>query len=257
MLHYVRHCAHPDVPLEQKVAKVHYDGRTASLRIRRWSGWDALAIRQCFDELQYDMPDGAQGAAVKKTYQAIVASGRKPLIIDCGANIGASVRWFAMWYPEAHVIAIEPAPDNFALLRQNTKGLDVDVRHAAIGASDGVAFLVNPRGGDAEMAWQVTSEPSELSVQVLSVKTLLAEKPIDRYVPFLLKIDIEGGEKALFAGDTSAIDLFPLIMMEPHDWMCPGEMVSREFFRFHVDAGREFAMKHENVASLALHRNIK
>jgi hypothetical protein len=30
----------------------------------------------------------------------------------------------------------------------------------------------------------------------------------------------------------------------------PGQHTSQEFFRFHAAAGREFCMKHENVASV-------
>ena len=69
----------------------------------------------------------------------------------------------------------------------------------------------------------------------------------------MLTLDIEGGEKNLFGGDTAAMDAFPLIIMEPHDWMCPGEGTSFSFFRFHAQSGREFAMKHENVASIRVH----
>lgn len=252
-VHYARHRSNPGVPDDLKLTTVHYKDRSASLRLRRWDAGDALAVQQCFDQAQYDMPDGEQGSAVQVLYRSIVASGRKPLIIDCGANIGASVAWFAMRYPEAHVIAIEPAPDNCDLLRQNTAGMDVDVCEAGVAASDGQAFLINNRGG-ATMGWQVTSQPTDRPVQLVSVKKLLAQKPAERYAPFLLKVDIEGSEKMLFSGDTSAIDKFPLIILEPHDWMCPGDLVSREFFRFHVEAEREFAMKHENVASIALSR---
>lgn len=251
----VRRRANPGLPTEQKMVKVRYKACTASLRCRRWDAGDALAIDQCFNQSQYDMPDGDQGIALERMYQSIVASGRKPLILDCGANIGASVRWFAMRYPEAHLIAVEPAPDNCELLRQNTAGLDIDVRQAGIAAVDGRAFLKNERNG-ASMAWHITFEPNDRPVDLLSVKTLLASVSADRYVPFLMKIDIEGGEKSLFAGDTSMIDRFPVIIMEPHDWMYPGDPVSREFFRFHVEAGREFSMKHENVASLALNRPL-
>jgi len=91
---------------------------------------------------------------------------------------------------------------------------------------------------------------------MLTVATLLASKPESLYVPFLLKIDIEGGEKCLFEGDCSAISRFPLIILEPHDWLLPGEGSSLPFFRFHVAAGREFCMKHENIASIDFHSSL-
>ena len=51
---------------------------------------------------------------------------------------------FSARYPEAHIVAVEPAPDNFALLRKNCAGLDVDLREAGIGAVDGTARLSDP-----------------------------------------------------------------------------------------------------------------
>lgn len=247
VVRYVRQRFNGGVPNERKIVKVEYGGKAVLLHVRRWSECDRLALQQCFEDRQYDMPDGKQGEAVERVYRSIVASGRKPLVVDCGANIGASARWFGMRYPESHIVAIEPAPDNVQLLRVNTAGLDIDVRQAGIASEDGTAYLVNRFGG-AEMGWQVTSEASDLPVQLVSVQTLLDDKA--GYTPFLLKLDIEGAEKTLFSGDNSAIDRFPMIIMEPHDWLHLGEQISREFFRFHVEAGREFAMKHENVASL-------
>jgi hypothetical protein len=40
--------------------------------------------------------------------------------------------------------------------------------------------------------------------------------------------------------------------MEPHDWMFPGQFTSQPFFRYHAAASREFAMKDEIVASIAM-----
>jgi hypothetical protein len=61
---------------------------------------------------------------------------------------------------------------------------------------------------------------------------------------------VEGSEKSVFEGDTGALNSFPLILMEPHDWMLPGRMVFQPFFRFHLAADREFCMKHENIVSI-------
>jgi hypothetical protein len=61
----------------------------------------------------------------------------------------------------------------------------------------------------------------------------------------------------LFRGNWEELNRFPLIIMEPHDWMQPGENISRDFFRFHVENERDLNMKHENIASIALHRSYK
>jgi hypothetical protein len=63
-------------------------------------------------------------------------------------------------------------------------------------------------------------------------------------------VDIEGSEKSLFEGDAGTLNSFPLIIVEPHDWVFPGQMISRPFFHFHLAARREFCMKHENITSI-------
>jgi FkbM family methyltransferase len=248
LVHLGRRAANRNIPTDQIFTRVQYANGPIYIRHGRWSESDALAIRQCFNENQYDLPTGPQGVAVRRAYDAIIASGRQPLIVDCGANIGASVAWFAARYPEAHIIAIEPAPRNFEFLRFNTAGLDVDLREAGIAPSDGQAHL-KLRG---DMGHRTNNRNEGIPVKMISLSTLLLDKPSSRYTPFLIKIDIEGAEQPLFSGDTSCFDLFPLIILEPHDWMIPGELTSQPFFRFHASAGREFCMNHENVASIAL-----
>ena len=56
------------------------------------------------------MPSGAHGALVdNNTSDRCLRSAT--LIIDCGANVGASVAWLSARYPEAHILAVEPAPE--------------------------------------------------------------------------------------------------------------------------------------------------
>ena len=254
VIHLFRRRAHPDVPVDHSIIQVSYGRRRFNIEVRRWSASDRMAVDQCFTDIQYDMPTGAHGVLVERVYQAILASGKRPLIVDCGANIGTSVLWFTARYPEAHIIAVEPSPDNFALLLRNCAGLDADLRQAGIGPSDGTAWL-SDKNGDG-MACRTNENNEGVEIKVLSLETLLASAPSSEYTPFLLKVDIEGAEKGLFTGPPAVLDQFPVIIMEPHDWMFPGEQTSVEFFRFHAQAGREFSMKHENVASIAHHPSL-
>jgi FkbM family methyltransferase len=244
-----RRVAHPEVPNDYEVVNVAYREREFGIVVRRWNASDRMAVDQCFAEAQYDVPWGAHGEHAARLYREIVALGKTPLIVDCGANIGASVLWFSARYPEAHIVAVEPAPDNFALLRRNCAGVNADLRMAGIGGADGVARLSQKFGG--EMGYRVSEESQGVEVAVLSLETLMASKPAHTSAPFLLKVDIEGAEKRMFTGPAAVLDQFPIIIMEPHDWMLPGQQTSVEFFRFHAQAGREFSMRNENVVSIA------
>ena len=65
---------------------------------------DPLVFRQSFVELEYQPLDDVRDVQ---------------LIVDCGANVGYSSAFFLTQFPKAHVIAIEPDPDNFSLLEKN------------------------------------------------------------------------------------------------------------------------------------------
>jgi FkbM family methyltransferase len=254
MIHQARRLVHPDVPIRHAIYKTDCFGKKIAVQHRRDNASDLMAIDQCFTQSQYDMPVGAHGVLIENIYQEIVASGRQPLIIDCGANIGCSVLWFHARYPKAHIVALEPAPDNFELLSANCSGLDVDLRQMGVAATDGRAYLTDTGGGG--MAYRTEVNGNGPEIEMLSLRSLLASKPAERYARFILKIDIEGAEKNLFNENSAMLNEFPLIILEPHDWLLPGQLSSREFFRFHVNAGREFCMKQENVASIAMHSSL-
>lgn len=238
---------HPGKP---GTMRVHQNGQAFSIA-HRGTGADLGAIAQCFDQQQYEIPPARAGYREKADayYGALLAAGRIPLILDCGANIGASALWFHARYPKAHIVAVEPARDNVALLRQNLAGHPIDARAAAIGATDGSTRLSDPGEG----AWGYrTGEDAEggYEVPLVAIATLLAETSLDRFEPFLLKLDIEGAERTLFDADTSPAARFPVIAIEIHDWLFPGERTASGFFRFHAAAGRDFLFHAENVFSL-------
>ena len=46
---------------------------------------------------------------------------KSPFIIDCGSNIGMSVLYFKMIYPNSEILAFEPDKDAFGCLAENIK----------------------------------------------------------------------------------------------------------------------------------------
>jgi len=81
------------------------------------SDWNAIA--QVFDEQEYAIPSKEHDQSIDNFYERCVAQGLRPLIIDCGGNIGAASIWFALRFPLAKVIAIEPEALNCRLLSEN------------------------------------------------------------------------------------------------------------------------------------------
>ena len=212
---------------------------------------DSEVIKQCFGREQYRLPSHLTDydAAADKFAEYVLQNGRQPLIVDCGANIGASALWFSARYPFAAIAAVEPASDNFSILTRNVSRLPL-VRTYLAGVSDqsGMTRLLDCGGG----AWAYRTHPEGKgeNVELLRIRTILEDFPADRFVPFILKIDIEGAEKKLFDADQDALASFPVVIIEPHDWLMPGEKTSQGFFRFHSQQGRDFSYHSENVFSL-------
>ena len=211
---------------------------------------DLSSIHQCLSRQQYNIPEirGDHHDAFEKAYAKIISDGKRPLIIDGGANIGASSIWFATRYPAAHVVAVEPAPDNVALLHRNTAPFDVDVWEAGLGPVEGERILVDTGYGQA--SYRTMAGQQGKTVRIVTLNQILCDKDPARYEPFILKLDIEGGEAGMFDSDSNVGSHFPVIIIELHDWMLPGEKSSASFLRFHVESGRDFLQNGENSFSV-------
>ncbi|CAI5518630.1 unnamed protein product [Closterium sp. Naga37s-1] len=74
---------------------------------------------------------------------------RPSAILDAGANIGLASLVFAMRFPDALIVAVEPARDNFALLQRNVAHLpQILPVNAALWSHDSrIAVTIGVRGG--------------------------------------------------------------------------------------------------------------
>ena len=150
-----------------------------------------------------------------------------PLIIDAGGNIGTSSFYFLKIFPEAFAYVIEPESSNFELLSINlARRANVNLFQGAIGSKTGKAFL--DRRSDC--AHRITDRGDE-HINVIDTASILAEMEPRGAFPFIYKVDIEGSEDDLFAGDISWLQKFPCLVIELHDWMLPFTGNSSNFLR--------------------------
>lgn len=187
---------------------------------------DLSVLREVFGEKAYDLSRHPHVAdRLDRRYRSILASGRRPVVVDCGANIGAATVALAEAWPRAAFVAIEPDPGNAAMARRNLVGTPNNiVLEAAIGSVPGHATL-----SSAGYAWDVQTTRAQAGVPIITIAQALAKVPEGD--PFACKIDIEGFEEDLFARNTDWIDQFAIIMVEPHDWLLPGRRTSRHLQR--------------------------
>jgi FkbM family methyltransferase len=135
---------------------------------------------------------------MRKVYRFASASWR-PLVLDCGANVGLATLFFKRLYPEAVIIAFEPDPRAFALLCRNVEANGLSnvmlVNKALAEGEGGVDLFLDPENPLAtSMRRERVSERSRpVRVEATALSTF-----VDGDVDFL-KIDVEGGEFVILA----------------------------------------------------------
>jgi FkbM family methyltransferase len=213
----------------------------------RGSQADLGVFEQIFVAQDYSLGRLRRGRELVQRYEAILSEGKTPIIIDAGANIGASVVYWAIHFPKAQIIGIEPDKANFALLRQNTQGLNVVLHEAAIGSIEGSASLHDP--GEGEWGYR-TARNDAGNLPIISMNGLLESGVAGNGAPFIAKIDIEGAEADLFAANTDWVQKFDLLIIELHDWLLHGHGTSRNFLKCIANLDRDFLHIGENIFSI-------
>ena len=232
--------------MHRTLAKVNLEinGVNRAFFFREDSQGDRGVIQQIFQNRDYDLAPFAQTSALKSYYSSLVASGEVPLIIDAGANIGASVVYFSHAYSESKVLAIEPESNNCSLLRKNCAGLNFSLLEGGISCKNGNLFLTDP--GHSDWGFRL-GEQGNVKVPVFAADELVLGQINLGLVPFIFKIDIEGGESELFKERTTWMQRFPVLIIELHDWLFPGTSNSRNFLREVSSMNFDFVFRGENV----------
>lgn len=123
---------------------------------------------------------------------------KKPIIFDCGANIGFATIFFKWLYPESEIYAFEPDKKTFEILKKNVsqnKLKNVHLFNSAISDKNGkIDFFVDlKKPGSGIMSTKQERNPKDkITVDCLSLSSLIKNKNLLKidYV----KMDIEGSE---------------------------------------------------------------
>ncbi|CAI5483104.1 unnamed protein product [Closterium sp. Yama58-4] len=130
---------------------------------------------------------------------------RPAAILDAGANIGLASLIFSLRFPDALIVAVEPARDNFDLLQRNVQHLpQILPVNAALWSQD---TRIAVTAGRREGFWAYeTHDRSPASpspcMPAVSVPSLLQRVHLPHFD--YMKIDIEGAEKEVFCSHAGA-----------------------------------------------------
>lgn len=195
---------------------VHFLGKSIRLPLRSahsWTDWaNALAI------LGHD-PE------VKTTYQRLLQSDHPPeVFLDVGANFGTHSLLFAS--QGVRTISFEPNARCHAYLAaaRELNGFDIQLETIAIGAREGEVELVFPEdetwlGSIADdVVGTLRHGSATTSSQKVRLRRLDAYADTLRGKRVLMKIDVEGSEKAVIEGASKLLSQStPNIIFESND----------------------------------------
>nr|EDZ38463.1 MAG: SAM-dependent methyltransferase [Leptospirillum sp. Group II '5-way CG'] len=209
---------------------------------------DRKVCKQIFLKKDYELGKLSRYKELMKYYNQCSL----PLIVDAGANIGASSVWFALHFPLARIISIEPEPGNFAMLSKNSCSFPGIIPfNNALASHSGILYLTDPKEGAWGYRTTHFAEEEAVPVQAKSIEDFLDLDIEQVQNPFILKIDIEGAESDLFSKFSPKFDEFPLIIIEVHDWLFPKNSCSKNFLKWHVEHNRDFVHFGENIFSIS------
>lgn len=206
--------------------------RFGKIRARRWKSdfilrpdtTDFSTYQHVFESEEYDIP----------------LTFNPKNIIDGGANIGLSSIYFALRFPKAEIIAIEPDEENFKLLQHNTSVFNnVECRKEGLWNKSGFVHIID---GDADknafqVAWSEQENRNAIpAISLGDLKNKLGSETLD-----IVKLDVEGAEKEIFAEQVDRwLPYTRVLIIETHDRMVPGcsravfNAVSRYNFRCEI-----------------------
>lgn len=212
--------------------------RGARLEIRSlspdiWVAEDSL--HKEFEPLSMSYPKDARG-----------------VIIDAGGYIGTAAIALSRIYPEATVVTIEPCSRNFELLERNIRAFpNIRALKAAIvgpGSPDRIR-MEDPGEGQ----WGFTAARPDAGGRrtfVEEVEAITMDSLLERVPPgpvLILKFDIEGSEREVFASPGAWIARCPVVSAELHERNVPGcKKAFHDCFRDHF----LFRLQGEKVAAL-------
>jgi FkbM family methyltransferase len=189
----------PFLPLVHLMLSFQFEGRRVSLALRS-NGVDCNLLSGIFDLREYQVP----GAHPRR-------------ILDLGGNIGVASVFVHAAHPEAEIVAVEALPANLALLRENFRINSIPGRAigAAVADQPGKATFFLGQADNSSFVRQPWMRGDTIEVDCITVPEILSAAGWDEID--LLKVDIEGAERALFRDCRAWIGKVGALVAELHD----------------------------------------
>jgi FkbM family methyltransferase len=138
----------------------------------------------------------------------------KPVIFDCGTNIGMSILYFKEIYPDARILAFEAEPSIVSLLEFNLEANNITgielVPKAVWKDSEGIWF-----GSESADSSSIYSKSAKKKIPSVRLRDYLEkENEID-----FLKMDIEGAETEVLDDCRNSLSNVKNLFVEFHSYI--------------------------------------
>ncbi len=146
-------------------------------------------------------------------------SNQNSTIIDCGSNIGLSLIFFKIYYPNASLICFEPEPTTFNLLHKNvhTNHLQsIQLHNLAIYKEKGFIDFYKPNPENSTLGASINKKNHSID-NLIQVPTCTLSEFINHPIDFI-KMDIEGAETLVLQelSESKKLSLVTEISIEYH-----------------------------------------
>lgn len=186
---------------------------------------DEVVITQSLKNRAYDISRFRRGAELLNHYESLANADHRPLIVDTAASIGAAAVFFAHKFPNADIVALEPDPAKFDLLKANTSGLRIEciqgrvaVRNDQAGPAPEITMNDICRGGSTSQF-------------------------------FFVKFAVEAGD--LFAANAEWVERTAVLIAELADHLLPGTALTRTFVDRAAGWNRDFVYLNDTIFSIS------
>ncbi len=166
---------------------------------------DRVTFREVFMEGLYEFP----------------GYGEPDWIIDVGANVGFVSVFFALRFPAARILAVEPEPRNAEVARHNTETFDsITLVEAAVLARNGYAKILDDSSNADCFQFARSANAMDGSVPAVTIESLCQDFGVERID--VLKMDIEGSEREVLADSAGWLPKTRVLAIELHEQIAPG-----------------------------------
>lgn len=197
-------------PFQRNVVEVKQGGLSARYHFRPWTA-DKFVIWEVWSFDEYT--------------NGFLTISANDTVVDIGAQIGVFTVYASKLASQGRVLAFEPHPDNFSLLKENiqlNKCINIVPFEMAVGKNDATAttpLFIHPNNSGGHSVVAKVSR-SSVAVSQISLAKIISQNNLSK-VNFL-KIDTEGSEfNILLSTPIECLKKVDQISLEYHDYLSP------------------------------------